>query len=204
MHPYNILTMSLALAGALALAGCGSDSNSSVDNGNGGGGTTPPTTNYTYDFNSGTSLPTTLTLNASETAGLTATPTLDATQDAGGKGQALALAITAALGEKKLYLQETGHTKASKLSFQVKLSQEAFDAGFTGGKLYAKTGDGWTWSNGDWVSINPDTWTTVTWTPGTDSVDLADIKELGLQFYAGATSTAVSEVKVYVDNILIE
>lgn len=106
-----------------------------------------------------------MVLQTSDTAGLTATPTLDASQDAGGKGQALAVAITAPLGEKKLYLQETGHTKASKLSFQVKLSQEAFDAGFTGGKLYAKTGDGWTWSNGDWVSINPDTWTTVTLDP---------------------------------------
>ncbi len=200
MNKTNLALAVGLILGMAGLSGCNSNDEQTSS-------TTPSTpveTTYTYDFNSDTAMPDSLTLNVSETSGLTATPTIDATQDADGAGQSLALAISAAAGEKKVYLQNSSHTTASKVSFQVKLSQEAADAGFTGGKIYAKTSADWTWSNGDWVSINPDEWTKVTWTPGTDSVDLSDIKELGLQFYAGDTSAAAADVKVYIDNILIE
>lgn len=196
-HP---LSWSIGLALTLAISGC-HDSKPNTDT------TTPPDntctpTSYTYDFNCDTTVPADLTLNASETSDLTASAALETTD--GADGNALALTVSGNAGEKKLYLVAGARTSLTKISYQVKISQEAFDAGFTGAKLYAKTGDNWTWNAGDWVSINPDTWTTVTWTPGTNAIDLSDIKELGLQFYAGSDSAAAQNVKLYVDDILIQ
>lgn len=203
MNNYSRLSLALALAfGTALLSGCnvGDTVNNSKDP------TTDPDpgecipTSYTYDFNCITSLPTTLSLNSAETTGLTATPTIEAT--AGADGKALALAVTANAGEKKLYLLEGARAAVSKVSFKVKLSQEAADAGFTGAKLYAKDAS-WAFSAGDWIAINPNEWTEVTWTPGTSAVDLGAVNELGMQFYADASSAAASGIKIYVDDITI-
>lgn len=194
MRKLNQLSLALSLLSALTLSAC-NDSDTAKDDSSSSGGSECVATDYTYDFNCSSSLGT-LTLNTSETSNLTADATV--------VDQALDLTVSAEAGEKKLYLQAGAFDAVTQLSFKIKVSQAAYDAGFTGAKLYAKTGSSWDWNAGDWVSVNPDEWTQVTWTPGSDAVDLSEVQELGLQFYAGSESAAAAGVVLSVDDILIQ
>lgn len=183
----------------LALGGCGSDN---VVGGSSHDQTCVPDSNYTYSFDcdTGTELPSGLAYNLTETSGLTATTGYQT----GKNGQALAIDVTAAAGEKKLYLVDSAHSQIQSMSFWIQVSQEAFDAGVITAKLYAKTTSDWTWNAGDDVALQPNQWVQVTWLPGTEAISLADVKEAGIQLYANGSSTAASGVKILVDDVVIK
>ncbi|MDG3085329.1 cellulase family glycosylhydrolase [Vibrio hannami] len=115
--------------------------------------------------------------------------------------KALMATVTETAGANGVYIKfptsQLSISTVGSVSAQIKLSPEVSAAGFTGGKPFAKTGDGWAWQEGDWVNMSSDTWTEFTWT-----VPLSDLKELGIQIYAGA-GTAITDGEVYIDEVVI-
>jgi hypothetical protein len=166
-------------------------------------GTTPSATASKYSAPFAITATTTVKAIAINTNGNSSVTTKECTFAAAGTQGSAKLTFTeSASGEKKPYFSYTPSdtTKVlSSISFDIYVPQATYDAGFTGGKAYWKTGDSWTWGNGDWVSLTAATWTTITATPpATDGVQIA-----GFAGYAGASSTGGTDLVMYFDNFKV-
>ncbi|WP_321273603.1 cellulase family glycosylhydrolase [uncultured Vibrio sp.] len=115
---------------------------------------------------------------------------------------ALSLAINDQPGEKKSYLHlpssSLDTSELTSINIWVYITAEAASSGYSGGKLYAKTGDSWQWSESEWINVAPEEWTLFSWSP---AQALIEIQEVGLQLYAGDQTDAANNVKVYIDDI---
>ncbi|MPW31447.1 cellulase family glycosylhydrolase [Agarivorans sp. B2Z047] len=161
----------------------------------------PVEPSFTYDFEANDSVPTEL----SGTSDSSGTVALSLTTDGGvDSSKAVLMTVNEAGAEKKPnFVQAVGGSGTlGAASFMVKLSSEAVASGITGGKVFAKTGEGFTWNEGPWTVLTADTWTEVSWTLPIDGA-LSNVQELGLAFYAGSGDAAVN-VEITIDNIQID
>jgi len=158
----------------------------------------PEVPSYTYDFESDSAVPS--KLGTGSDSGGTATLSVVAGEGVeASNGLIYQIDEPAAAATKPNFIYNSDGTETiSAISFMVKLSAEAA-AGISGGKVYAKTGAGWDWSEGDWVSLSADTWTEVSFTPTTP---WTEVQQLGISFY-GDSGNAVN-ADIYIDNIQID
>ncbi|WP_051326647.1 cellulase family glycosylhydrolase [Aliagarivorans taiwanensis] len=114
----------------------------------------------------------------------------------------LALNFSEDAGEKKVYLSLPMPTEAkmASLSAQVWVPQSLVDSGLNIAKAYAKAGSSWTWSSTADISLKGDSWNPIVWIPDSP---IESLQELGLQFYAGEQSAAISDGSVYIDDVQI-
>jgi hypothetical protein len=101
-------------------------------------------------------------------------------------------------GEKKIYIYyEIGTQDITSFKMKIKVDSNSYSAGLTGGKIYAKNGDSWTWNEGEWTNSSADTWVEFVYAPSS----LTEVHEIGVQLYGGSSSSALTNGVIQIKDI---
>ncbi|MFA6937396.1 MAG: glycosyl hydrolase [Treponema sp.] len=97
------------------------------------------------------------------------------------------------------YISTSTSKVLSSISGKIYIPEDSYNKGFTGSKVYWKTGSSWTWAEGTWTNAASNTWTSLTGTSSSSDV----LKECGMQIYSKTQTSAVSGLSFYFDDISI-
>lgn len=105
------------------------------------------------------------------------------------------------VNELKGYITYTPtDTKVIKsISGKIYIPAETYAKGFSGAKIFWKTGSSWTWGEGTWTDVEDTTWTSLSGTSSSSD----ELKNGGIQIYSKAQSSAVNGLVFYFDDITI-